>query len=83
MVNSIGNGHSTSAVSVVKGSGVRASKQHRAALAAAILAGDVDFAPTADQLAWLLGIRTAYLDTARRLASAERRTAAVEAHTAH
>ena len=76
MLNIITNGYSATAAPVIKGAGVNnrhASKRQRAALAAAILEGDVAYAPSMHQLASIFGVSAAYIKLARQFSPAQRK----------
>jgi hypothetical protein len=76
MLHYIKNGHDATAVPVIRGTGVanrHATKKQRAALAAAVLAGDVDFTPSQRQLASIFGVSVAYVGLARQFSPAKRK----------
>ncbi len=75
MLNTTKNGHGAMTVPTIKGAGVgnrRATKSQRAALAAAILMGDVNFKFTVSQLALIIGVNPVYIWLAAQLPRAKR-----------
>jgi hypothetical protein len=76
MVNSINNGHGATAVPRIKGAGIanrRADKRQLAALAAAVLEGDIGYEPSLRQLAQIFGVNPVYIILARRFSPAKRK----------
>jgi hypothetical protein len=76
MINNINGTNGATGVPKIKGRGIanrRANKRQRAALVAAILAGDADFKPSMRQLAQLFGVSAPYVGIAQQLSAAKRK----------
>ena len=75
MLDTMKNGNGATGVPKIKGTSIanrHANKRQLAALAAAVLVGDVDFKPSARQLAQLFNVSVTYLALAQQLTAAER-----------